>query len=138
MVEVFSHKSLSKKYYYVRYNGELSANELDSVLNRFLIDFINTTDVIYIAEFAPDSFVVDKNFVKKGISIGKTMLPFLQESITIGLNGILKNLFAEYISADPVSKHQLKRTFYKTIQDFEKINILSLTDDFIKIDQFPN
>lgn len=138
MVQIFSHKSRSKKYYYVRYSGELGVSELDSVLKRFLIDFSDAKDVIYVAEFTPNSFVVDKDFVKKGVQIGQTMLPFLQESVTIGLKGILRSLFAEYISAEPVSVHQLKRTFYKSIEEFEKVNVLSLSDDFFKLEQFPN
>jgi hypothetical protein len=135
MVEIFTHKSVSRKYYYVRYSGELCVHELDLVLSRFLIDFINCTDVLYIAEFTENSFITDKNFVKRGIRIGETMVPFLKESYTIGLNGTLKSLFKEYIRG--ITQFNLKRTFYTSREDFQKINVLSLTDDFTLIDQFP-
>jgi hypothetical protein len=64
MVKVFAHKSLSKKYYFVKYSGELSVKDLDLIKDRFLLDFSNETNVVYIAEFSEDAFVTDRNFVE--------------------------------------------------------------------------
>ncbi len=132
MVELLRHQKVDT-YFYIRFSDQITIADIDFAFQDFK-ESENGKKRISIIEFAPGSRIIEVNYHIYSAKKVKEIRHGLEESVIIGLRGVIKTLFKTYLLLAP--KDAFKRTTYSDVTELEEARGFKISTDFVSYASF--